>query len=64
MDLWHGAWNLVWSPAPMGAYPTGWTLTESAHMDGDGRDDLLWRHAYLGYFVILAEDLAAAHPRP
>ncbi len=51
MDLWRGARNLVWNPAPMGAYPAGWALAGSADMDGDGRDDLLWRHADLGYFV-------------
>ena len=51
MDLWRGARNLVWSPASMGAYPIGWTFTDSTDMDGDGLDDLLWRHIGLGCFV-------------
>lgn len=51
MMLWTSNPNRTFSTAPMGGYPIGWSLVGAADIDGDRRDDLMWRHAAVSQFV-------------
>lgn len=39
------------SPATIGQYGDGWVVAGQGDVDGDGKDDILWRHPQLGYFA-------------
>ena len=38
-------------PATVGQYDASWTIVGQGDINGDGKDDIFWRHPALGYFA-------------